>query len=153
MNTHYQEQQIGYVPVAIFGLCTAGMFYLGFLFGYNILFILLTIFFFAVTVVYSNMRTTVTDDHIIVRLGWVFEQQIPLAEVTGIADHEESLMSDWGIRPLGNGWLFSISGYAAIDIHMRNGSMFVIGTQRPSELLSAIQQAKQVRISVGVESS
>lgn len=150
MEVVYKEQQVGVIPITIFGLSTIGMLYLGYLFGYNIIFVLLTIFFFVVTVVYSNMLVTVTEEFITIRIGWVLQQQIPMAEVSGLDNHDTALLSDWGIRPLGKGWLYSIAGSTAIEIHMRDGTMFVVGTNTPEKLLNSIKEAKKERISVGL---
>ena len=47
----------------------------------------------------------------------------------------------WGIRLTPHGWLFNVSGLDAVQIRLENGRQYRIGTDRPEELLAAIQEA------------
>jgi hypothetical protein len=47
----------------------------------------------------------------------------------------------WGIRKIRGGWLFNVSGFDAVEIQLRNGRTYRIGTDRPKDLLTAIQTA------------
>lgn len=48
----------------------------------------------------------------------------------------------WGIRfhPFGN-WLYNVSGFEAVEIHMKSGRKFRIGTDEPAYLEQAINEA------------
>lgn len=50
----------------------------------------------------------------------------------------------WGIRLIRNGWLYNISGFDAVEIVMRNGKVYRIGTDEPRRLLGAIQRVTGV---------
>ncbi|MGI9264758.1 MAG: hypothetical protein ACR2QU_07505 [Gammaproteobacteria bacterium] len=47
----------------------------------------------------------------------------------------------WGIRLTPHGWLFNVSGYDAIQIRLKNGRGYRIGTDEPEKLLAAIEAA------------
>ncbi len=47
----------------------------------------------------------------------------------------------WGIRKIGGGWLFNVSGFDAVEIQLTNGRRYRIGTDQPLELLAAIESA------------
>ncbi|MCK4429456.1 MAG: hypothetical protein KAU95_03710 [Candidatus Aenigmarchaeota archaeon] len=47
----------------------------------------------------------------------------------------------WGIRITPDGWLYNISGLSAIEIQMKNGKKYRIGTDEPNNLEHAITQA------------
>ena len=47
----------------------------------------------------------------------------------------------WGIRLTPHGWLYNVSGLDAIEIQLRNGRKYRIGTDEPVELLSVIHSA------------
>jgi hypothetical protein len=47
----------------------------------------------------------------------------------------------WGIRYTPHGWLFSVSGLQAVEIEMKNGKRYRIGTDDPVLLSRAIEQA------------
>ncbi len=45
----------------------------------------------------------------------------------------------WGVRRLDRGWMYNISGLDAVEIHMKNGKVYRIGTDEPEELCKSIQ--------------
>lgn len=47
----------------------------------------------------------------------------------------------WGIRKISGGWLYNVSGWDAIEIKLKNGRRYRIGTDQPQELLAAIEAA------------
>lgn len=47
----------------------------------------------------------------------------------------------WGIRWTPHGWLYNISGLSAVEIKMKNGKKYRIGTDEPKNLEQAITQA------------
>jgi len=47
----------------------------------------------------------------------------------------------WGIHFTPNGWLCNVSGSSAVEIIMKNGKKYRIGTNVPSELEQAIRQS------------
>ena len=47
----------------------------------------------------------------------------------------------WGIRLTPHGWLFNVSGYDAVQIRLKNGRQYRIGTDEPEALLAALQAA------------
>ena len=54
----------------------------------------------------------------------------------------------WGIHLTSRGWLYNISGFSAIIVKLKNNQQFLLGTDEPEQLASAIRQ-QLVRMSVG----
>ncbi|MFP6598015.1 MAG: hypothetical protein VCC01_11215 [Candidatus Hydrogenedentota bacterium] len=48
-----------------------------------------------------------------------------------------------GIRKIQNGWLYNVSGLDAVELQMKDGRRFRIGTDEPDELLEAIEVARR----------
>ncbi len=46
----------------------------------------------------------------------------------------------WGIRKLPRGWLFNVSGLDAIEIALKNGRVYRIGTDEPRRLCDFLSQ-------------
>jgi len=46
-----------------------------------------------------------------------------------------------GIRWMWPGWLYNVSGTDAVELKMKNGKRYRIGTDVPGELAEAIRQA------------
>jgi len=45
----------------------------------------------------------------------------------------------WGIRLIPGGWLYNVSGLDAVELGMKNGKLFRIGTDEPRQLADIIQ--------------
>ncbi len=46
----------------------------------------------------------------------------------------------WRIRWTPHGWLYNVSGGRAVDLSMRNGKHYRIGTDAPEDLVKAVQR-------------
>ena len=49
----------------------------------------------------------------------------------------------WGIRLIPSGWMFNVSGLDAVELQLRNGKRFRIGTDKPNEVVEEIKNRKQ----------
>jgi len=47
----------------------------------------------------------------------------------------------WGIRLIPYGWMFNVSGFHSVELTMKNGHMYRIGTDEPEILLKNIQES------------
>ncbi len=45
----------------------------------------------------------------------------------------------WGIRKILGGWLYNVSGFDAVELRLKHGGRYRIGTDQPAELLAAIE--------------
>ena len=46
----------------------------------------------------------------------------------------------WGIHYTSRGWLYNVSGYGAVLIHLKSGKRFMLGTDEPASLAAALGQ-------------
>ena len=88
---------------------------------------------------------TVSVDNEALRLyfsfGW-FRKGYPLNEIALTKTVRNHWLHGWGIHWVGNGWLYNVSGFEAIEVTLSNGKKVRIGTDEPAVLEAAIQQAK-----------
>lgn len=47
----------------------------------------------------------------------------------------------WGIRRTPDGWLYNVSGFSAVELCMKDGKKYRIGTDDPVGLNNAVEQA------------
>lgn len=47
----------------------------------------------------------------------------------------------WGVRFTPRGWLYNVSGFGAVELNLKSGKRFRIGTDEPDTLAKAIHQA------------
>ncbi len=45
----------------------------------------------------------------------------------------------WGIRYIGRGWMWNVSGLRAVELQFRDGSVFRVGSDVPEELSQVIE--------------
>ncbi len=58
-------------------------------------------------------------------------QQILLDEITAAERFRTNALEGWGIHPSRFGWLYSVSGFDAVAIKLKNGKSFCLGTDEP----------------------
>ena len=50
----------------------------------------------------------------------------------------------WGIRFTPRSWLFNVSGFSAIELQMKSGKRYRIGTDDPDNLAKALDEALKI---------
>lgn len=97
----------------------------------------------ALMAVFSRLTVEVTDTQLRLWFGWrVVQRTFPISEITGASVVRNRWWYGWGIRLTPHGWLFNVSGLDAVEIALRNGRHYRIGTDEPHELLNAIDGAR-----------
>lgn len=88
------------------------------------------------------INLTVTVDSEVVRLSFgigLIRKKFPLAEIKSVKPVRNSWWYGWGIRWTPHGWLFNVSGLDAVELELKNGRCYRIGTDQPGQLAGAIQ--------------
>jgi hypothetical protein len=94
----------------------------------------------ALTVVFSTLTVAVDEEAIEVIFGpGPIRKRIPLDQVTGCQEVSNRWWYGWGIRLTPHGWLYNVSGLQAVELALRNGGRFRIGTDDPERLCQAIR--------------
>jgi hypothetical protein len=73
----------------------------------------------------------------------IIRRRIPLAEIERWKETHTSLLSGWGIHLTLRGWLYNVSGFTAVEITLKNGRRVTLGTDEPSRLCAALEEAKK----------
>jgi hypothetical protein len=142
MMTHYVHTQIGYFLLVVYGVLILIVGSLvggtgGSPFPLTGLIVLLI-----ASVTFSTLRVRVDQEMIHIRFGpGVFSKTFPLSEI----ETHEVVRNPWyyglGIRYTPRGWLFSVSGLSAIEIQLKSGKRYRIGTDDPEGLSTGISEA------------
>ena len=89
---------------------------------------------------FHSLIVTVSREYIVLRFGigliWKRFSVIDVQEATIVRNR---WYYGWGIHMTPHGWLFNVSGFDAVEIQLKNGRKYRIGTDKPVELLSAIK--------------
>ncbi len=69
-------------------------------------------------------------------------RRIEVGEIVAAARVRNSWWHGWGIRKVSRGWMYNNAGRDAIELTLRSGKVFRIGTDQPDELLAALERAQ-----------
>ena len=91
---------------------------------------------------FSTLTVSTNEQFLKIRFGWgIFRKKFPLTEIAAIRKVKNHWYYGWGVRlwfwPYM--WIFNVSGIDAIEIRMKNGKIYRIGTDEPIQLESAIK--------------
>jgi hypothetical protein len=70
---------------------------------------------------------------------------VDLAEVTSVRTVTNPWYAGWGIRYMGDGWLFNVSGLRAVEVGLKSGRKYRVGTDEPERLEAALKQRIGIR--------
>lgn len=70
----------------------------------------------------------------------LIRREIRIKDMQSVTQVRNKWWYGWGIRVIRGGWMFNVAGLDAVELELKNGSKFRIGTDEPEELLNSIRQ-------------
>ena len=97
----------------------------------------------SLTLFYS-LTVEIDETKLIVKFGFgIINKKFILKDIESCHVVKNPWYYGWGIRLTPHGWLYNISGLSAVEIQMKNGKKYRIGTDEPKNLERAIARAIQ----------
>ena len=136
----YEHRQIGWLMILILGAALI-------IFGLTATkashafyyFILATLVFCAIF--FTTLSVAVTNEFVQVKFGpGIISKRVRLDEILSCNPVRNRWLYGWGIRKIPHGWLFNVSGLDAVEVVMKNGRIYRIGTDEPDILSRAIDE-------------
>ena len=91
---------------------------------------------------FSSLTVVIWEEELEVRFGpGLIRKRFKLNEIESCRVVKNHWYYGWGIRLTPHGVLYNVSGFYAVEIKLRTGKKFRIGTDVPQELELAIRQA------------
>lgn len=135
----YQHTQIGYLIIVSFSLAQIGIM-VSFVMKREMILLLPFLLISIVEVLFFLLTVRVDEVLIHIKFGiGLIQKAVPLSDVSSCQVVRNSPLCGWGIRCIGNGWLYNVLGLNAVEILLKNGQRARIGTDEPEGLLNAIQ--------------
>ena len=104
------------------------------------------VFMLLILLLFGSLTVETDKNYLRIKFGiGVIRKYFPLNEITSAKAVRNHWYFGWGIRL----WLwpqmviFSVSGFDAVELRMKNGRIFRIGTDEPEHLERAITQASK----------
>ena len=93
---------------------------------------------------FATLTTSIDKNRFLVKFGYgIFARTFPLSQIASAQSVKNRWYYGWGIRvwfwPYM--WIYNVSGLDAVEIIMKNGKIYRVGTDTPRELEVAIKQA------------
>lgn len=94
----------------------------------------------ALQVVFYQLTTIVTENTLTVRYGiGLLAFRFPLSEITQVTERIVPWYAGYGIRWVGDAWLFNVSGRDAIEVTFASGRKLWVGTDDPDGLAAILR--------------
>jgi hypothetical protein len=141
----YKHTQIGYLLIIALGAATLLIAFLSQRTTSPGAIILLAFMILCVGL-FATLTVQMDDQAIIIRFGiGVIRKRFALKDVQTYRAVKNPWYYGWGIHLIPGGWLFNVSGWEAVELELKNGNKYRIGTNDVQGLMDAIRISVQKR--------
>ena len=92
---------------------------------------------------FRSLTVTIDTETISLAFGLgIIQKQFRIAEIESAGIIRNRWWYGLGIRKIRHGWLYNVSGLDAVELQMKDGPRYRIGTDEPNKLLEAIESAR-----------
>ncbi len=93
-------------------------------------------------VLFATLTVVIEQEVLKVRFGpGIIQKKFMLKDIESCQIVKNHWYYGWGIRLTPHGWLYNVSGFHAVEIKMKTGKKYRIGTDVPDDLEKTIQQS------------
>jgi hypothetical protein len=92
---------------------------------------------------FSALTVTINEQFLHIRFGWgIFSKKFLLSEIATVKSVKNRWYYGWGIRfwLWSKMWIYNVSGFDAVELTLKNGRVYRIGTDESDKLEAAIKQ-------------
>ncbi len=83
---------------------------------------------------FYKLTVIIDDKFVFIRFGYgIIRVKYALSDIASVSVVKNGWWYGWGIRSLGSGWLYNVSGLDAVELKLKNGKIHRIGTDEPEE--------------------
>ena len=94
------------------------------------------------TVLFSSLTVELSDDSVSWHFGpGILRKKVAMGDIKEVAVTKTTFIQGWGMHLTRSGWIYNVSGFSAVQITLKSDKSFVLGTDEPEQLCSAIQRA------------
>lgn len=132
-ETIYKHTQIGYLIIIALVISLLILFFTMRIVEFFILLLVLTLFY--------SLTIEIDQTMLIIKFGCgIISKKFILRDIESCCVVKNSWYYGLGIHLTHHGWLYNISGLSAVEIQMKNGKKYRIGTDEPKKLEQIIIQ-------------
>jgi hypothetical protein len=137
----YQHTQIGYVLIGALGAALLLTGYLNMVTNFNPGTIWIFLFMTLCLFVFATLTVRVNEQMVDIRFGiGLIRKQFKLQDVQTVRTVRNPWYYAWGIHLIPGGWLYNVSGWEAVELQMKDGSKYRIGTDDAQRLTDVLRR-------------
>lgn len=141
MIKSYQHTQIGYLIIIALSIPLLILFFAMTLTEFTQILPIVFFTFLLALVLFYSLTVEIDKTRLIVKFGFGFiNKKFILKDIESCRTVRNPWYYGWGIRITPHGWLYNVSGLSGVEIQMKNGKKYRIGTDEPKSLEQAIIQ-------------
>lgn len=142
MNKIYEHTQIGTLTIGGIGGALLYLLVFAVVNGPEPVVYLVLVILAIALALFATLKVTVDNDWLEIRFGiGVIRHKISIADIQSIQVAEYPWYYGWGLRlSLRGEWIYSVSGLRAVKLVVKSGVRYIIGTDDPEALASAVQR-------------
>ena len=92
-------------------------------------------------ILFATLRVVIDDEYVRLSFGiGLIRAKFAISDIVSCEAVRNPWYYGWGIRYIGNGILYNVSGLDAVEIVLKNGRRYRIGTDEPQKLLDAVKK-------------
>jgi len=160
MKTKYKHTQIGYLMIIILSIVFVLFAWVQIASrmepesidsGANFLFTAIMVLVLLTLVSFISLQVAIDEKYLKIKFGYgIFRKKFLLSDIVFAQSVKNSWWYGWGIRRwfFPNMWIFNVSGFDAVEIKLKNGKIYRIGTDEPEKLKKAIYSSSNAKSSL-----
>lgn len=138
----YRHTQIGYVTIIALAIALLFIAYLMAVQGFNWIAFVVLIILAVCLMLFATLTVVVEEDVLEVRFGpGIIRKEFPLKDIETCRIVKNPWYYGWGIHMTPHGWLYNVSGSYAVEIGLKTGGKYRIGTDVPNDLENIVRQS------------
>jgi len=142
MISNYHHTQIGYLTIIALAIILLFSALLMAVAGIHWIAIVVLAILAICLVLFATLTVVIEGDILEIRFGpGIIRKKFLLKEIESCQVVRNPWYYGWGIRLTPHGWLYNVSGFYAVEIKMKAGKKYRIGSDVPNELEQAIRES------------
>ena len=140
--SQYKHTQIGYLLLTAYGAVILIIISL-FIFTDFKLQAMIGLFIMLIALgIFAAMTVKVSDQKMKIQFGLgAIRKEFLIRDIETFREVKHPWHYGWGIRYTPRGWIFRVSGNSGIDLQMKSGKLYRIGTDEPQVLAKVLSQS------------
>ncbi len=143
LKPSYEYTQIGYLTISAIGGTLIFLIILMAVSEFNWASVIVLLILASALMLFATLKTRLSEDWLEIRFGiGIIHKKIFLKDIQSAEAIQYPWYYGWGLRYSFRGeWIYSVSGLKAVKVETKTGEKYILGTDKPEELASAVRKA------------